>query len=119
MVCSAKDLRLERVQVIEAARSIMRNAEYEGREPRGEERSNFDLAMNKADDLADAIDQIERLEAAERSLAAGQGRYSEPGQPGHTPGSYETRGGARSTPEYRAAFDAFLRGGFSSLGHAE
>jgi HK97 family phage major capsid protein len=130
----SSELRVKRAQAVETARSILSHAESERRAPTGEEQRNFNVLMDEADKLGADVDRIERLEREERTLAQSQGRYTEPQRPSSRPGgrrftrqpdgvdgdggAFELKG-RRGTPEYRSAFESYLRGGIESLGAIE
>src|SRR5262245_20123715 len=107
------EMRRERAKLVADARAILDTATKSRREPTAEERGQFDRMMNDADKLGDDIDRIERLEKEERLLSEGQGRTTEPSQPGRQPdgefraAAFELKG-PRSTAEYRSAYDAYL-----------
>ncbi|MCI0352268.1 MAG: phage major capsid protein, partial [Acidobacteriales bacterium] len=110
----AKELRGERAKLIADARKVLDTAEGAKREPTAEERAQFDALMVEADKLQERFERVEKLEAAEATLAESAGRQVGGDDPGRKPG--ETRSeDRRGTDEYRAAFDTFLRNGKEGL----
>jgi HK97 family phage major capsid protein len=105
------ELRTQRAKLVADARAIYKLAEGEKRSPNAEEREQFDRIMADVDRLGDEANKLDKLELAERSLGESAGRVSTPTTP-ETPATTATRGNPRASDEYRAAFSAWLRGGF-------
>ena len=66
--------REQRAKLIGEARSVLDVSEKANRESSAEERQKFDTIMADADKLEERFLRAEKLEAAEKSLAASQGR---------------------------------------------
>lgn len=107
---TSKELRAQRAKLIADARTIYSAADTAKREPSAEERGQFETIMGDADKLEARFLELERLEAAEKSVNESLGRKTEPEQPGRTVGG-EARTNPRATEEYRAAYDLYLRTG--------
>jgi HK97 family phage major capsid protein len=69
-----QQLRQARTLAVAAAKELLNSAEAENRSLNAEETTSWDAAMAEADELRAKIDQKERMEDAERSLEASQGR---------------------------------------------
>jgi len=106
---TSKELRAQRAKLIADARAIYSTAETAKREPTAEERGQFETIMGDADKLEARFLELERLEAAEKSVSESLGRKTEAEQPGRKAG--ETRTNPLATEEYRAAYDLYLRTG--------
>jgi len=109
----AQKLREERAGMIESARAIYSSCEASGREPGWEEKRQFDAAMSYVDSLESKIADFERkakLDEAQRSLSASQGRQLDFDTPGRRPDLTERRGGFVET-KGEAAFESYLRNG--------
>jgi HK97 family phage major capsid protein len=112
------DLRHQRNQLVTQARGILDKADAEKRGLNADEQKSYDDIFAKQDELRGQIEREERQIELERQLADSQMRNGNGGDDG---GRGEQRGenagpnGPRGTEEYRAAFDAFLRGGRNNL----
>lgn len=110
------ELRQQRNQLVTQARGILDKAETEKRGLNADEQKSYDDIFAKQDELRGQIEREERQIELERQLADSQLRHGQGGDDGGR-GEQEQRGktGPRGTEEYRAAYDAFLRGGIGSL----
>ncbi len=119
---SILELRKQRAKLIHDAREILKKADEEKRELTAEERGNYDTAFGDATKLKDRIDVEERQLAAELDLE----RSVDPDPPkpgsdgdGDGDGGPKKKVNRRATPEYRAAFNAYLLGGHRGVGAEE
>lgn len=81
-----------------------------------EDQTRYDALMDEYDGLSKQIDNLRKADTAERELDAPIDDPTRPEPRGGNPDPEgETRTSPRATPEYRAAFTRFLRGGLSSL----
>jgi len=108
----AKEMREQRCKLVADARKIMDSAETLD----AEQRSTVDAMLNDSDTLKADIDRVEAIAAEERQIKETAGKQSELAIAEPTI-KEEARGVA--TAAYRSAFMQFLRGGKSSLSHAE
>lgn len=111
MSLNSKTLREQRAKLIADARSIHGRAESDKRDMSGEESRSFDTMMADADKMMADIERIEKLESAERSLSATNGRQTDPSEPGRQPGQI----GGPASAEYRSAYSRFLSDGQAAL----
>jgi HK97 family phage major capsid protein len=120
MTKKIKDLLEKRAKHVADARAIYARAESEKREPNAEERSQFDNLMEQSDQAKKQADDEQRLHDAEKELAERRERQSEGEPPGR---EGEQRSGEpadrRASPEYRAMFETFIRGGMAAFGPTE
>lgn len=115
---TASELRRQRATLINQARGILDSAQAAKREPTAEENARFDMIMAEADKCEARYLKIEKLEAAEKTVAESRGRQLNGEEPGRQPG--DDRGpDHRGSTEYRSLFIRFLRDGIGSLGAAE
>lgn len=99
-----RQLREERANLINQARALLETAEGESRDLTQEEQNQWDTLMNKADELRQRVERIERQAELDRELEQRNGA-----DPLHTQGEGEQRGGQPSESERRMqAFRAFL-----------
>lgn len=136
-----EQLREKRTKVVRRAREILETAEREERTLTGEERTNYDAAMDDATDLGETIARRERQEETERRLGEPQhperrsgrtdvdagGGPLDPEQRADDPyadgvreiDGVEYRNGDAQRPfasyAYAMAFRSFVRGGMSSV----
>lgn len=118
------ELRGKRADTIKEARRVYEAAESEKRDPSAEEREQFDRLMASADVQLRDIERLERLERDEAGLAAIPETRAARREPetatatGMVPRAIKRT----ATPEYRQAFQDFLRFGSASpelrAGHA-
>lgn len=116
------ELRQQRAKLIHDAREILEKADKEKRDMSAEERGNYDKAFGEATKLKDKIDVEERQLAAELDLERSvDPDPPKPGSDGDGDGDDKPKKEVRrrARPEYRAAFNAFLRGGHRGLGAEE
>ena len=110
------EMRNERATLINEARAILDRASAARREPSAEDRRQFDAMMSRADDIETRYSRIEKLHAAERSLATSQGRETATDRPGRLAGQ---DGMGRSSVEYRNAYASYLRDGLQACSPVE
>ena len=112
LVKKIEELREKRAKAIAEARVFVERADSEKRDMSAEENASFDKAHAEAAKNKREIDKLEAQLAAER--AEGQ-RQSPPSEPRDN----EPVDEKRSTKEYRAGFERFLRDGRSALNDTE
>ncbi|HXG36529.1 MAG TPA: phage major capsid protein [Dehalococcoidia bacterium] len=112
------ELRRERANVITEARKIADAAEAENRDLTAEEQNNWDQHMARAQELARRIKREEDLQDEERELEQSLGRETviDPKQP---PSEENRSQSPFAAPEYRSAFQHYLRGGLGVLSQVE
>jgi HK97 family phage major capsid protein len=107
-----KELREQRAKLIADARDEMEQAEKDGREWTEEDEARFDKRMADADKLRKKYEREERLQAAEKDVAASRGVSDADELDDNFAGGdgsvNEQRNGTADSPELRAAFGAFL-----------
>lgn len=124
-----QELREKRAKAVADARAIIKAAEAEGRQNlNADEKARWDVIDKEIDSLGDSINVREKQEARERELET-TNRENKPETIVHrnNPGERETREGGqvedranpRATPEYRKAFESYLRGGFGGMEQVE
>lgn len=103
------ELRARRAAALKKARDLVDRAESRGEDLDADEQRQYDEHWKAAEDLRSRIDRGEKLEREEAELRKSQ---HDPIKPAIED---EKRGNAsnnpRSAPEYRKAFDAYLRSG--------
>lgn len=109
---TAVQLREERAGLIAKARKLMEDAKKREGGPTAEDRAEFQRHMDAADKAKQEYEDLERLEAAERSLDAPESRVSSPIADPHANGKNKaqvrTLAEYKASPEYRAVFANFL-----------
>jgi HK97 family phage major capsid protein len=114
-----QELRIKRAKLASDARAILDKAKAEKRSLSAEENQQYDAIFTEIDSLKDRIDAIEADERREKAikqveeeLAKPEGRTVPPAPTANDP---EQRLRFNATPEYRAAFSSYLRGGFNEM----
>lgn len=109
---TAVQLREERAGLIAKARKLMEDAKKREGGPTAEDRAEFQRHMDAADKAKQDYEDLERLEAAERSLDTAESRVSNPivATRGADKGKAQPRTLAeyKASPEYRSVFADFL-----------
>jgi len=117
---TAKEYREKRASLVDQARKILDKADAEKRNRTAEEIAQYEAIDKDIDVCEKDIRDADKQEARERELATSQGTIVPRGNPGGDTGEGgEARTGPRSTPEYRAAFDRYLRVGKAELNEVE
>ncbi len=101
-----KQLRAKRINEM---RGVLDVTEAEGRPLNADEREKYDKIEAEVEDLTSTIDRRERHAAAASKVASDQGEARV------ARSAPESRAEALETPEYRHAFDRYIRFGPSSL----
>ena len=116
MTTSLKDLRERRGRLVADMRGLLDAASAETRDLTTEEQSRYDEMFAEQERVGGQIAREERQQDLDRRMAEtaahgsnGDGRQSGADAP------REERANPRATPEYRAAFARFLRGGVGVL----
>lgn len=109
----ALNLRQQRAEIVAQAREIIQKAEGENRDLTGEERGQYDTMWGQIEELGQRAERLERQAALEAELGESTGDAHRP-SPGDGAGGGESRTG-RGSAEYRAAFQAYLRGGMREM----
>lgn len=109
----ALNLRQQRAGIVAQAREIIQKAEGENRDLTGEERGQYDTMWGQIEELGQRAERLERQAALEAELGESTGDAHRP-PPGDGAGGGESRTG-RGSAEYRAAFQAYLRGGMREM----
>ena len=112
-----RELMDKRARLITEARGVVEGAEKENRNLTAEEQTRYDKLMSDALDLKTRIDRAAALtDEEQRAGEAYQGSQmrNQPQDNGE-----QRNQNPRETPEYRKAFEVFLRGGFNALGPVE
>ncbi|MBF8255142.1 MAG: Phage capsid family protein [Anaerolineales bacterium] len=112
------ELRNKRANLITGARGILDEADKRP-DPAltAEENTRYNKLMDDAKGLQERIQRQDALETEERDLTQSQGAVTRP-DPGDGAADGQ-RTAPRATPEYRAAFQSYLRGGRESLSALE
>jgi HK97 family phage major capsid protein len=111
-----KALREKRGKIVADMRTILDEAEKAKRSPNAEEEARHDALFKEQEQVGKDIEREERQLELDRKTA--ESRANDP----KTPSDPEKRTlltGPRSTPEYRKAFDSFLRGGHKGMSSEE
>lgn len=106
-----KELRNKRGTLVTSMRAILEKAQNEKRELTGEESVAYDKIFNEQQTLGETVEREERQVELERKLATA-------GAPGSEDAEDPNKGkrtGPLATPEYRSAFNNFLKRGMGSL----
>lgn len=120
MSAKLKQLRDQRGKLVADARAILDKAEAEKRSLTAEEDGKYKELFSKQDETRAAIEREEQLAEAERQAAEQALRDKDRGAPGDKPsGEPGERANPRATDEYRAAAEAYLRGGFGACNQAQ
>lgn len=109
------ELMQERASDLKKARDLVNLAEKEDREFSGEEKETYDKLWSRSEELRTRVERQEKLKAEEKRAAELVGEPILPDPAGGT----EDRSHPRNTPEYRAAFNRFIRGGAAALSDVE
>lgn len=114
---NAIEMRQKRAGLIADARALVDRADAEKRDLTQEENVQYDGLMADVDKLMTEIERRERLELQEKDLEQSAGRKVV--EEIETLHSVQGDKRGRSSPEYRAAFEKYLRGGMNDLGERE
>lgn len=109
------ELREERGRVITLAREIIDKADKENRDLTADEQKSYDDLFAKQTELRGRIDREERLLEIERESAANAIRTAPAAANGNIAEEVRAAFGTRVTPEYRAAFNKFLKEGRAGM----
>ncbi len=109
-MANTQNWREQRAALVTRSRDIMEAAEGEGRELLAEEREQIDTMMNQVDALKQDIDRAEAAEEEARDIQAATDRKSEI-RLAEQPELREAQPTTLASPEYRSAFDSYLRNG--------
>jgi len=104
-----KDLYGKRADTIKEARRLYEAAEADKRDPTAEEREQFDRLMTRAQEMGRDIERMEALEAEEARAAVAAAPVTVGPREGTGAPTVATRATGLAAPEYREAFDAWLR----------
>lgn len=110
-----RELMENRARLTNEARAVVEAAEKENRNLSAEEEQRYDKLMADALDAKQRIDRAAQLAEQQADVDAPESRTRQR----DTQADGEQRNDPRGTPEYRAAFVRFLRGGLQALGAAE
>ncbi len=113
-----REMKDKRAQLKAQARAILDKAQAEKRDLTAEESQEFDRIMAEADALTKQIEREERMAAIPGGDAVPPPVAGRRGQPGALPGS-EQRDHPLAAPEYRQAFETYVRYGRSGVGPDE
>lgn len=113
---SIVEMRQQRAKLVTDSRAILDKAELEKRELTGEEETQYQKFDKDIGRMSRDIDMEEKLQTRERELGEKEARDKKP--EGDKPEG-EQRDNPRATPEFRAAFEKFLRNGSNSLTETE
>ena len=112
---TVRELREERVKLVQRARQIIEKADEEKRGLNQEEQNNYDEAMKAVQDLGADIERREKLANLEAELAKEtRSAIREGGNGGGNGGAGESDEEKRAK-EYRAAFQSYLRSGLQNM----
>lgn len=114
MTTSLKDLRERRGRLVAEMRGLLDAAATESRDLTTEEQARYDALFADQERAAGQIAREERQQELDRRMAEEAARAGDH-RDTPTPANREDRGDPRATPEYRAAFARFLRGGVGAL----
>lgn len=107
-----KELRNKRGKAIADARAMLTTAEQEKRAMTDEENTQYEKYIDDSQRYKDEITREERQLELEREAAETDYRQSKQAEDGQ---KEERSGSPRATPEYRSAYNRFLRGGLGTL----
>lgn len=111
-----KQLREQRAQIVEEARSLVNRAEQEKRDLTAEERAAWDKALADADVLKADIDRAERQESLERELATSQGtRAGQQDTSSNADNRAQPQDAEQRKQAHARAFDSYLRHGVADM----
>lgn len=110
---SIVEMRQERAAIYEGAMAILEKARNENRDLTAEERQEYDRRLADIDRLKGDIERLERAEEVAKELAAKASREEQARKSADKAEARVVR--AVDTPEYRAAFDVYLRGGLERM----
>lgn len=118
-----RELRQKRGELVEQMRGVLDRAEQEKRELTAEEQAKYDTLFAEQKRVADDCEREERQVELERTMleqrvADGGTRETASASAG-AGGDDPYRSHKRGTPEYRAAFERFLRFGRAELSETE
>lgn len=114
---NVRDLMEKRARLVNEARGVVEAAEKENRNLTTEEQTRYDKLMADVLDHKDRIDRataLAEVEARTNSAFEGGELRNRPEQ-----GGEQRSQNPRETPEYRKAFESWMRGGLSGLNGAE
>lgn len=114
-VQTIREFRQERAKLVKEARDILDKTEKEKRNLLAEEETKYNSILAKVDEISKKVEREERQLVLETEMAKSGAEPHKP-DPGQEP---QARVLPRATPEYRAAFNKFLRGGKEVLGIEE
>jgi HK97 family phage major capsid protein len=110
-----KELRTKRGTLVANMRAILEAAEKEKRDLTGEEQTNYDKVFAEQTSIGETIKREERQVELDREMAEAALRSKEtPPADGEKP-SEQRDASPTGSPEYRAAFGAFIRRGMNGL----
>lgn len=109
------ELREERGRVITLAREIIDKADKENRDLTADEQKSYDDLFAKQTELRGRIEREERLLEIERESAANAIRNDPAADKGNIAEEVRAAFGVRATPEYRTAFNKFLKEGRAGM----
>jgi HK97 family phage major capsid protein len=112
-----RELMESRARLINDARSIVETGERENRNLSAEETQRYDRLLADALETKQRIDRTSQIADQAADVEAPESRTRQRDTQAEAEG--EHRNDPRGTPEYRAAFGRFLRGGLQALGAAE
>lgn len=112
------ELRQDRAKAIADSRAILDKAEAEKRSLTAEEEGQYQKFDTDIDNLTKEIDREEKLQAREREQGELEQRAKGDKEKENKPET-EDRANPRTTAEYRAAFEKFLRSGSNALTNTE
>lgn len=107
------ELKQKRAELVKQARDILDLVDKEKRAMTADENTNYENLDAEIDRLTKQIDREERLAAREAELAAQERTSARPVI--ENPDATETRANPRATPEFRRAFNSWLRGGLGEM----
>ena len=110
------EMRQQRAKLVADSRAILDKAEVEKRALTAEEEGQYQKFDTDIEKSTREIDMEEKLQTREREMGEKEARDKKP--EGEKPEG-EQRDNPRATPEYRAAFEKFLRNGSNALGESE
>lgn len=112
-----KSLREKRGRIVKEMRDLLDLADKEKRSPTAEEEARHDTLFKEQEKLGKDVEREERQIELDRQLA--ETRANEPKAPATDPERRTLLTGPRVTPEYRKAFDSFLRVGHRGMASEE
>ena len=115
---NTQNWREQRAALVHDTRRIMEQAEADGRELSGEEREQIDRTMDQVDSLRKDIERSEAAEAEMRDIEAATDRKSEM-RLAEKPEQREAKPTGIGSPDYRNAFDSYIRRGRMGLDRDE